>query len=65
MRINLNSLHMAVVKQTVPASPRGIIPKFATCRKATIQQNGAGKSETTVQRRDNWNDGEIRVLVDM
>ena len=25
----------------------------------------ARKSETTVQRRDNWNDGEIRVLLDM
>ena len=25
----------------------------------------ARKSETTVQRRDNWNDAEIRVLLDM
>ena len=25
----------------------------------------ARKSETTVQRRDNWNDGEIRMLLDM
>ena len=35
----------------------GITPKFATCRKAMVQPTldttDAGKSETTVQRRDN------------
>ena len=63
---------MPVGTQTVPASRPYILQPCAVGYHSEIcdmsesnDTTDAGKSETTVQRRDNWNDGEIKVLLDM
>ena len=38
---------------------------FLVCHMSESNDTDAMKSETTVQRRHNWNAGEIRVLLDM
>ena len=69
----LNSLQMAVGTQTEPASPPYILQPCAVgchsevCnmseRNDTIMRGRARRQCKDV--RDNWNDGEIRVLLDV
>ena len=68
----LDSLQMIVGTQTVPASPPYILQPCAVGYHSEVcnmsesnDTTDTGTSETTVQIWDNWNDGEIRVLLDI